>query len=151
MTIRWQKPGHVYEILSESYLGETDRVRTELAPHVLKFYAHLPYRIGELKVGAPGEVRAGDRLGVTLELDLPPGAKGRHVVGVDIHRPDGTWVHYLRRSVALIDGKGLMQFGLAHNAPAGEWRLRAREITSGATVERTFRVTPSEFTTKGGK
>ena len=151
VTIRWQKPGHVYEILSESYLGETDIVRTELAPHVLKFYAHLPYRIGELKVGVPGEVRAGDRLGVTLELDIPPGAKGRHVVGVDIYRPDGTWVHYLRRSGALIDGKGLMQFGLAHNAPAGEWRLRAREITSGATVERTFRVTPSEFTTKGGK
>ena len=149
--LQWRKRGHVYEILSNTYFGETDSAETELSPHEVKFFAWLPHQIGDVSLNVPATVRAGERVPITVGLDVPVGGRALHVVGIDVYRPDGTWAHYLRKRIALKDARAQAHVRLAHNAPVGTWKLRAREVISGKTVERAFRVTPSALARKGGE
>jgi len=147
-TIRWPQRGYVYEVRPHRFLGMRDTVETELAVHVPKLFAWLPYEIGDVTIQAPAAARAGTRVPITVGLGAPEGQRAPHVVCLDVYRPDGTWCHYFRERLRLTGPEASTHIALAHNAPAGVWRFRATEVISGKTVEHTFRVEPAALALK---
>ena len=125
--------GHVYELSRGVYLGQGSEPKLDLRdePHAL--FAILPYRIDGLRLAAPPA-----RLGAGLKLDIRLATKGtpaRHVVHLDVMKPDGSRCHHLCRNVVLKRGRWLGNLPLALNEPTGKWQIEAREVVSGKTAK----------------
>jgi len=150
ITIRWPEKGHIYDIRAHRLLGERDTVETSLAIKAPRVYAWLPYEIGEVTIDAPPTVLAGERMPITVGLSAPEGQRAGQIVCLDVHRPDGTWRHYLRQRLRLNGPEVETHIALAYNAPPGTWRLTATEVISGKRAERTFDVEPAAVAVEGG-
>ena len=138
--VQWPERGYVYEIRAHRALGPRDALETELAVHVPKLYAWMPYAIGDVTLGAPAGARPGQRVAITVGLGASRAQRAPHVVTLDVYGPDGSWKHYFRQRLRLSGAQARTHITLAHNAPPGDWKLVAGEVISGKTAQRTLRV-----------
>ena len=77
---------------------------------------------------------------LSLALDLPA-ESGRHVVTLDVFDPEGKWMPYHRKRLA-VGAQGVSaRVPVAFNAPLGKWTVRAIEVITGQVVEKPVRVT----------
>ncbi|MDP6115844.1 MAG: beta-galactosidase [Planctomycetota bacterium] len=138
LELEFKKGGHIYELASGQYLGKGKTAKSDLrdAPHAL--YAILPYKVDDLVVQAGPSSRAkGLALDIRIETDTKP---ARHVVHLDVFRPDGSRCHPLTRNVVLKSGRWTGTLPLALNDPTGRWTVKAREVVSGKEEKVTVRV-----------
>jgi hypothetical protein len=121
------------------YLGNVDRLDLAVAPSSAKLIAVLPYRVEKLKVdSAKTAFLAGETVPVALEIVTDGKPAGRHVIQVEVRRPDGQAAAYLDQYAEAKDGKTRLAIPLAINDPQGEWQLR---LTDAATrVSETVRI-----------
>ena len=139
LTVKLQRPYHVYDVRRRQYLGETDTVRTGILPAEAKLLAFLPERIGGLNVSLsqpaarPGEV-------VELQGALLPESLGdcRLVVRIEVFN-DGQLQDEYTTNLTFA-GSFNHPVPLALNQPPGTYRVRVTEIVSGYTQETDFTV-----------
>ena len=136
--LEFKNSGHIYELASGQYLGKGNTAKADLrdAPHAL--FAILPYKIDGLvvKAGSSSRVR-----GLALDIRIETGTKpARHVVHLDVFRPDGSKCHPLIRNVVLKNGRWTGALPLALNDPTGRWTVVAREVVSGKEKKVAVRV-----------
>ena len=127
--------GHVYELSRGVYLGQGAKPKLDMRddPHAL--FAIMPYRIDGLELtAAPARVGGGLKLDIRLETG---GTPVRHVVHLEVVRPDGSRCHHLCRNVVLEAGRWSKALPLALNDPTGKWQIAAREVVSGKTAKAT--------------
>jgi len=60
---------------------------------------------------------------------------GRSVVSIEVHDPVGKRVHFYSKNIDVISGQGNFEIPFASNDLTGEWRIVARDVISGKTVE----------------
>jgi hypothetical protein len=135
-----REAGHVYELARRLHFGQTDVAEVDMRDQPYGLLAVMPYRVESLQI-EPGAARRGQPLSVHLVL---PGVKQpvRHVVHLEVRRPDGSVHLPLTQNVVLEDGRWHGTLPLALNDPAGTWTITAGEAVSGVTVERKLEVKP---------
>ena len=139
VSIQPPRAGHVYDLLTNEYLGRHNRVQVEIPLEGLKVYAVAPYRIEKPQVTVrlarteAGHPRIESRVRVS-----PEGAsQERHVVRLRLFAPNGNeWRDFAVNAVSA-DGVARDDFVLPLNAPRGVWRVLAREAISGLSDEGT--------------
>ena len=112
----------------ESY-GRTDTVRTRLVPGEALVLASAP-STGALSI----EGASAAALGAHVSFALRPGA-GRHLVRCHVLDPDGRFRPEYARNLLVEDGAGRFVLPSALNDPAGEYRIVATDVLTGARAE----------------
>jgi hypothetical protein len=140
VSVRWPKAGYIYDVRAGKALGKRDTVTTEVAVHVPKLYAWLPYEIGDFRVQGPPEASCGERVEILIDLGNARAERAPHIFTFDVFGPDGEWKHYHRQRAVGQAPKTKVSFHLAHNAPPGRWKLTATEVLSGKTAEHAVNV-----------
>lgn len=132
------RPGHVYDLLKGRTIGSEPTWKVKLAAADVQLFSILPYAVKGLRVTlrrdstAPGGAIEGR---VSVE-----GAGGlfrravRHVVNLQVTRPDGQTVRYLTLNLETRGGAASFAIPLALNEPPGTYTLAFRDIASGATA-----------------
>jgi len=133
--IRWDRPGHIYEIRSRRYFGHTDMVELPLRQATALLFAHLPYTIAGLNAKTPGPPQRGTPLPIELHVAVSEGEPVDHVCRVEVTDPTGKARHEYEDRTLCPLGKGKYLLPLAYNDPVGSWKLRVTEIVSGKATE----------------
>jgi hypothetical protein len=126
------RPGHVYDMLLGKYLGQASEWKVSVAPADVQVFSILPYRVAGIEAACEtptadrgGEIRGAVRVNTG-------GAKAvRHVIGLEVVRPDGQAVRYLARSLETADGRASFAVPLALNEPTGAFALSFTDIATG--------------------
>jgi len=138
LTVAFPASGHVYDVRGGAYIGRGERVKIQLPPSGCWLLASFPYKVDALAI-VPEQ--AGFTRGTAIRGRVTVRAGGpvteRHVVHVDVIRPDGRSVPRLGRNVDMRDGEGRFEIPLALNEISGTWTLAACDVATGvkATVQ----------------
>lgn len=128
--------GHVYEVRSGTYVGETDTVETSLIPGWTRMYSILRTKPGELSVTGPDAVRPGETAQFRFAAENATGAQVYHVELVD---PDGKSAWRFRKNVRTTS-EGGYAFETALNEKPGRWTLVVKHVNTGRLRRVGFRV-----------
>ncbi|MDP6355470.1 MAG: beta-galactosidase trimerization domain-containing protein [Planctomycetota bacterium] len=133
--IRWDKPGHIYEIRSNRYLGHTSEIELPLRQATALLFAHLPYTITGIQTARPAQAERGKPLPIRLHVAVSEGEAERHVCRVEVSDATGKARPEYSESVLCPEGRGEFVLPIAFNDPAGKWTVRAREVVSGSVTK----------------
>ena len=132
LSVGFPAKGHVYDVREGVYLGEKERLDVELPPSGCKVLASLPYKVASLSiVPAAGRVACGGTIRGRVAIHAEAPVTERHVVHVEVIRPDGRVVRRLGRNVDLANGQGVFEIPLVLNELRGNWTLAAHDVATG--------------------
>jgi len=136
----------VVDVRSGKPLGRRDVLETDLAPGDPKIFALLPGPAQAVRVDpASRVVRAGGTVGFVLRLGTGSGnLRGTHCLRLELEDASGKVRPYYVRKVLTQTANTRVELSLALNDPAGEWRVRVTDVTTGRTGTARFRVAPVE-------
>jgi hypothetical protein len=141
VSIRLGRRSHVYDLIQGEYAGETDRVEATDFSRQVRIFTCLPYRVLGLRLQCEDGASPGGAIRGTMKVDTGSPAPVRHVVHLDVQRPDGKSVRYLERNLSTKDGGVDFTVPLALNEPTGQWTLHARDVATGTETKTTVVVT----------
>ena len=136
-TIRLEKPAYVYDLRAKKALGKVSEFTVALAAAQAKFFAALPYEVGDVSVSA-GNAAAGAEVKVAVKVALPTDAKACHPVLVEVYDPAGRKSRLYSGVCDAKGGAGAYAFRTALNDPKGTWRLVATDYITGKTASVSF-------------
>jgi hypothetical protein len=127
---------HLYECRSGSYLGQESRITGRVVRGIARVYAALPYRVKDISLRGPTEVRQGDILRLGIQITTEGGEIGPHFVHLSVNGPTENtnsqrW-HYLE-NLKLDQGHGTVEIPFAFNDTPGEWIIEVRDVMTGIT------------------
>jgi hypothetical protein len=143
LSFRSHRPGYCYDMLEGKYLGQGSEWQVQVAPGGVKLLSVLPYQVKELRArtksarSRPGEEVQGD-----VRVETSGGWPGRHVIGLEVKRPNGQAVRYLARSLDARGGRADFALPLALNEPPGRYTLIFTDIASHVKAEVALEVVP---------
>jgi hypothetical protein len=126
--------GHLYKCRTGKYLGSIGKTATSdvnLYEATGNIFALLPYRVQRLDVTAPARATLGRPIDVRAAVVAGGGPYVRHVVVLQLRRPDGRELPENRWVVETVNGSAEPRLYLALNDPAGKWTLMARDVATG--------------------
>jgi beta-galactosidase len=135
-TIKLKDKAHVYDVRAGRYLGETDEIPVQFEPAKGFLFALLPSAPAGLTVMVSEKIKQGDKLAYEIRLD---GVKaGEHVFRVELVSPQGAVFRHYSANLASENLSATAEFQMALNDTPGEWKIRARDVTTGSSTEKTF-------------
>ena len=123
--------GHLYDCRAGKYLGAAGECAVELRAATGNLFALLPYRVEGLEVTMPARAALGQPIDVKAVVRVAGGFFARHVIVLQLRRPDGKELPQNRWVVETDKGIAGGQLFLALNDPAGRWTLLARDVATG--------------------
>ncbi|MBO4304025.1 MAG: hypothetical protein J6A21_05520, partial [Lentisphaeria bacterium] len=132
--------GHVYNLRDGKYLGETDTVECRIPEAEGTVLGVYPYKAEALDVEMPSSVKAGSDLAAEVTLKTSGGKAGKHVFHFEVIPPSGEARFFMKRNVVAPGGKTSFVFRIAHNDPAGTWKLLVKDVLTGTAVVKEFKV-----------
>lgn len=139
--IRPRRPGHVYDLRTNEYLGAKPIYEVTMPLEGLIAHAVVPYRIPcpVLEARATGDPSGLRAISCAARLALEPDTAERHALQFRLTTPDGHAWQEFNVSRMTKSGNASHVFRLPENAPAGPWTVTVREAISGQ--EQTANVT----------
>lgn len=139
--LKVQLPGEleVYDVRGGRHLGRVSQLSVSLDPYEPVVYAVSGTKLPLLDVRVPAHLRRGDTAQIALSLNAWSPAS-THVVHVEVTDASGKTLPQYSGNVLVHDGAAGKVLPLAHNDAAGEWRIRARDLLTGAQQEQTVTV-----------
>ena len=131
-------PLHVYDLLEQKDLGETNSVAFRAEPGKGRLFALYPYRIQKLTLGLAPGYRRGGTLQYQMELTVSDGEPGTHIVHLQVTDPDRKEAGFYTCNIPLVKGAHVGLLPLALNMKPGSWTIRATEVASGITADQSF-------------
>lgn len=138
------KKGHVYDVRSWKYLGETDRVTVKVPKAEAAVFAVLPAKIEAIAVtGLPKTVSRGTDLSLDFSIKAPASQLSTlnfpsYVLHVEVIPPSGKPRFHFKRNLMTRDGKAHLDFATAFNDEPGTWKIHVREPLTGVSEECSF-------------
>ena len=124
--------GHLYDCRAGKYLGPAGERVVTLRAATGNLFALLPYRVERLEVTSPARASLGRPIDVKVVVaSVAGGPLARHVIVLQLRRPDGKDLAQHRWIVETDKGSVASQLFLALNDPAGQWTLLARDVATG--------------------
>ncbi len=143
--LRPPRGGHWYDSRAGRALGEHEIWTTPVRPGDAQVFAVLPYAVEAIDLdGLPGHAQAGDTLRLRARLNIGGAEPQRHVLRLDVLRPDGIPVGYLRQVVQTRTGEAVFELPFARNDIVGEWTLRVTDVATGVQTEATVALVQGE-------
>ena len=141
VSVRFDGTREVYNIRAGKHLGKAKVDTATLDPVAPLCYALLPYRVTGVDVQMASSAKRGEMIPVRCTVRTAGGGElARHVLRVDVLWPDGSLRTYYSRNLETSAGKAEMTIPLALNDAKGTWRVRVKDIATGATAEKNFQV-----------
>ena len=140
--ITLSEPSHIYDVRKREYLGRVQEIMTSIEPAVARLFALLPSPVTQVAFkGLKPAYQLGKSVRYQVSVVTASGQVPPLVVRVDVRRPDGTiYKEYSHNLSALRGGEVQGVFTLALNDPPGTWKMTARSVATGHSVEATFLV-----------
>ena len=157
--IRLKHPSYVYDMFGGKFLGgPIDVFKTTVRSSDVQLFAALPSKVKSLKGNLDStSVSRGGTLSGTVKLELDGTKASRHVINLQVFRPDGKLVQYLTQNLEAIASVGVLslvgmgggpraefKIPIALNEPSGDWTLRFSDLASGEKSEVKFTVGKNE-------
>jgi hypothetical protein len=143
LSFRAPRPGHGYDMLEGKYLGQGQEWQTEIVPGGVRLFSVLPYRVERLEVNVQGDrFGRGAEVAGTVRIVTSRGTAERHVVHLDVLRPDGQTVRYLDRNLETRRGRASFSLPLALNEQVGRYTLRFTDVATGTRASAEFDLRP---------
>lgn len=142
VTYRVSERLHVYESLSDRYLGQKHSWTDTLQEFDIRFFSLLPYRVKDVRLEGPRSVRRGEVWTCTVTIERKPSSSSgaRHVAHVSVQDAAGRERRAYASNVDLPAGLGEFRLPVAHNDPPGLWRVQARDAATRRTGSCVFTV-----------
>ncbi len=138
--IQWSGKGHVYDMLTGNYEGFSDSLTVSFVRERPVLGAVLPYQVKSLQVKIPLSVLRGKLLHGEIRLQTEGKSPGRHIINLVVVNPHAQEISYLSRNLDCTGGSCLFHLPLALNEQTGVWKIKARDVASGASAEASFTV-----------
>ena len=130
--VRLPHKGHVYEVRSKRYLGNTATFEMPLVAGWTMIYAVLPVKPEVLKVKAPAGAARGTNF--KFDVEVKP-AKGAQVFRVLFRNAQGKELTQYSRNVRFAQGAGTLEFFLPRNLEAGKYTVQVLHVATGIKGE----------------
>ena len=142
VALRTVSAGYLYDILSHRFLGKvTGTIRTVLKPDDVRLFAVLPSQVTGVRVTpAHGRCPVGQDISGIVAIGVQGGPAGRHVIHLQVIRPDGQRVRCLDQNLEITSGPAPFSLPLALNEPVGTWALLATDAATGVQGKATVKV-----------
>jgi hypothetical protein len=141
VTVRFDRPAHVYGMRAGKYFGRTNKITDTFPPGRVKLYALCDYRVTGLKATAsPSPCRAGQTVTVACRVLTSGPAADLHAVRLEAAGPAGKPCPEWKTVLTGEGGRLSTHLPTALDQPAGEYRLTLTDTISGAKANATFRV-----------
>jgi hypothetical protein len=133
ITVRAPRTGHVYDMFTGRYLGKKIQWQMTVAPADVQLFSILPYQVESLMVECPlktvepGNVVNGE---VWVVIGDDRETRVRHVIHLEVIRPDGKAVRYLAQNLETRNGSADFSIPLALNEPSGEYSLIFTDVAT---------------------
>ena len=138
VTLRLDRPWHVYELVTRRYAGHTDVYQDTFTPNTHRALVLLPYKVNGLRTDCDPAVRRGDRVSLKASILADSTDFAQHRVSVTVLDPDKKQHEAYDGLLLLPDGVGTLSLPIALNAATGEWRVTLRDAISNATAMARF-------------
>jgi hypothetical protein len=134
-------PLYVYNVLDESVTGTRDRIDFK-APGKGRpvLCAAMKYTVDNVKISGANSAKAGDSYPFSIRIMGGGRMTGDHIVRFEVIDPNDTIVEVHTRNAKTSQGRYRGHVPFALNAPAGIWRIAARDIISGKSVTKKIEV-----------
>lgn len=139
LSVQLPRALYVYDIRARRSLGRTGRLDVKVDPVAPVLLTLSDRPLAPPAASGPRTAHLGD----TLEFRIVPGSPVAHaVLRLDVVDPDGATVADYSGNL-IFDGAGAVRLlPLAFNDKAGIWKLRVRDVLSGATGTTELQVEP---------
>jgi hypothetical protein len=136
ITVHAPELSHVYDMLDGAYLGRAQEWKAALKPGGVKVYSILPYELKNLKVRVKTDKseRGGEIAGV-VALETGGIKPVRHVIHLEVTRPDGQVVRYMAGNLETDDGEAEFSVPVALNEPEGAFVLSFTDAATGISTK----------------
>ena len=130
--------GYVYDSVAGRYAGLTNMVEPEMDEGGAAVFSVLKSKVKGIDVdGIPAVAKRGAEISLKIQLDMT-GEKPDTAFNVRFVSPAGECRFHMRRNVFASKGVAHVDFPMAYNDPAGEWKIVVRDAMTGMVVERNF-------------
>ncbi|MGA8185440.1 MAG: hypothetical protein WB819_17565, partial [Terriglobia bacterium] len=136
----WGEAAQTYDIRQRKDLGSGKSLDATLDPWSPLLLTRSAQPLPEFRLDDPGEIKAGQTLGIIVHNDalLPEGTS--RLVSIEIDDPSGKNYGIYSRNL-LVRSTPFREFiPIAFNDPTGRWKIRARDVMTGQSVEKPFSV-----------
>jgi len=139
-TVRLKLPREMqaYDVRASKTLGALKEISVTLDPYEPAIFALSPEPLPALRLAAPERIARGSttEIGVSFASST---AASIHVLHVEVSDPAGKVVPHYSGNLLAPNGRAAHRLPVAHNDPAGRWRIVVHDLLSGqsqtATVE----------------
>ena len=113
------------------YLGQKTEWQTTVAPSDVQLFSILPYQIESLAIQCPEEtIKRGGIISGKITINTGQEKPVRHVIHLEVIRPDCKEVRYLAQNLETKDGSAAFSVPLALNEPTGEYTLIFTDVAT---------------------
>lgn len=141
ITVKFPQKGYVYEILADKrFEGERGGVETVFTPTTLQIFSVIPYKVESVELAFPEQsVRGGKAIAYNVAIKAK-GKLGNHTLRMDVFDPDGDESSWYSHNITAEAGKAKGVIPIAMNDKKGIWKIRLKDLTSGAQTTGSFQV-----------
>lgn len=131
------KDYYIYNVRGKKFEGHTNKVICNLITGDAAFYALLPYEIDSIQIKTNKNTYiTGQLLHYSLKINAKGKAQvGNHVVRLEVYGADGKLCSHYSKNILTNAGRIDGLIPLALNEKAGVWKIKARDVASGKTVQ----------------
>ncbi len=147
ITVTLPEMAIVYDVREGKQIGDgwTDTWTTQISRGTPRLYALLSYEVAAVEATVPAAAAAGGTVPVEVAVQVDPGEAKFHVVHLAVYAPGSDRPHrQYSQNVECPGGKGQASIPFALNDTPGTWRLVARDVASGTTVDKTLELRAPE-------
>lgn len=131
----WGSAGQTYNVRERKDLGSVKTIEATLEPWSPLVFTRSSQALPKLRLGVAGEITAGETLGVTIHDDAPLPEGTFRVIRFELDDPSGKTYELYSRNMLAQATPFREDIPLAFNDPKGRWKVRARDVMTGQTVE----------------
>jgi len=132
------REGYIYDVLGQKFLGRGNSVALVLTKYTMRLFAVLPYRVDGLSLSASsGQLKQGEDLSLSAQLEVSDGQPGRHWFRVEVARPDGQFDWAYSGDIEAKEGRAEIKVPFALNDPPGRWTIHVQDAATGELARAT--------------
>jgi len=140
ITINLPKKYNIYNVREGKYLGYTDEIKTEIEPADAIVYALLPYKVEDIVLTIPKDIKQGDILEYGINIKTSGEKPEQHIYHLSIISPEGKEIKHYTDNLKAEKGNVSGKIQLALNEVVGEYKIRVKDIATGKEIEKPFRI-----------
>ena len=139
--IKLDEKAYIYDVREKSFVGFTNIIETCFTDGDAKLYSVLQYKVDDILIHVPEKVACGDKLEVDIVVysDIPY-IEHDNVLAVKFIDPDGEYSIHYSENIIIKEKEYQKTVSIPYNEKTGTWTIEVKDVATGNSTVRTFRV-----------